>query len=733
MAERFAPFTEAELEFRDPLRGFRWLRRYYSEHADKERESHLHVTPLLRGLRSAMAYSLQQFVESGYVFKWWQMDPSGLSLATDRDEGLGMAVGAFNEITDLVIRSKKPPSDLLLGALVERAAEIEFLGKPHIPRREFRRIEQELGRQESQMMQAAREESLVTSLHAFGRAFLAFLFEQSREGVAKIRDLSEHLPRIPGKDSSTTLFTNPETQKTGESRPTKLPLSGHFSEPILSFELTMNKNLGGRFFAISHIYNAYDEGSGELSTVAKSEPFVTSDGNDVGNVKFAVSASEIANAKTIAIPQLLLMPNWRRVRVLEDTQPQIDSVDIYTSKFKTLGLSSYELDACLSSDALGNVTFNLEKLPVYKRDLLKDGAIIYVRYVEPRQEDKSQWTPLPNLQLAKAKLLAPFSKVERARPQLYPELIAEFADMAQKRIEDSEASEGHSWSRRELLSHLTNFLGDLWLTYRQADAEFSESYPVGFTQTERVLTSRRASCEGANITLLQLARGLLKGEQGLVVVAGYELEYDFGWRFVATSKTAHLQLLYTDASTTRSEALLLDATPLTKKEQGEYWGKFSEARKRMREWQKRIERVRRKLGIKESDEQELTERVHALEERYAKIWNDDQVQPRALIHAFDKTLPGFTICSDSPYLTIAESWSMPLALFLFVRCGATGYDYFSAWSPRDPSPLLAYLSFRPRELSGDEKTWKKKVAVMEKVYEKGHLAASRSYALSTLT
>ncbi len=518
------------------------------------------IHPFIRGIQVTSNVKALDLLKKSPVFQWYQHDKQGILLAAARDADLRNAINSITTIIDSAASISEDAAgtrELFTLALVEKIFETSIVGAPHVPHNFQKKLHQ------PEWKNFALQPLLpFASFFSLWRNWM----EKHKEQI-DIPDLPKresHLPRIQLPSFSINLPFHFEGSSTADSKKSRKQLSDDvYSHPLIDGFRQVGKERSGEMakkkqkmilvhrhrnsrrredsFVVTRKFNSFNAEKGILQNDSKNIPYtIDTSLHPTITITALLGKINLENIPELALPFPVDESSTVRQK---DHHRMLALADIsMTDSDEQLWLGSHDLGKYLVEDNNGNLFLAVQDMPSdLKHQFNKKALKLIVQYAES-PTDQKKW---------QTEFIGPMEPSEYYRLYLYPKEIAAFVHSLQKKKQQQLPG---FQTNEEIFRRLSQFIGNTWLTYDLKDAVVDEKDPIGFQQTERVLARRRASCEGANITLGQLMRYFLEEGEGILYTEGfvvYAREY-------ALVDDFHLKVVYVDRD---KKEHYFDATP----------------------------------------------------------------------------------------------------------------------------------------------------------------------------
>lgn len=599
------------------------------------------VKPLPRGNSVDVTTSLSEVITSGVTFQWWQKDQEGVTNALDKDTDLKNSCSALSEIVE-TLQKENNADPLLSLALLERAAEIDLLIKPHIPASIYKEIvpmednnrekslkkELRLPKEDDDEERDTKTDKKESKLQELSSKLVMFLLSKDTIKTASTSSATRVLQGTDSNGNWQSPFTSLDRYSAGEERKSypgdkRLP-QDTVLELISPFQSSQNS------FAVIQIANVYDNSTGILTAVATKNPAKLSNRSSLDETFISyIPKKDIENATEVALPHAVPAEKKSRADYIYRSFPNaLRNITIFSKKTQKALVQSHELEQFVYQDSLGNFTLNLELMPPELRDKFKNHDLTIATEFTNSYYNRDNFKDDPDL-----KWQGPIKKAEQGS-LLYPEVVQKLLKtLAKKNIVEGEEYNEFT-EKKQLFANLAQFLGNHWLTYSLLDAPHGKDDPIGYSQTDRVLNSRVASCEGANIALGELIRHFLNEDEGIAYVKGFNLNENGRGKSYATPEQLHLKVLFKDAD---NGLYLFDATPFIESSKREITESLKRYKFIKKDWYATLQRVKNGKPLAKT-EQEIVEEAYTAWDRLEDVWNYRTYQDRfpSHINMFDQ-------------------------------------------------------------------------------------------------
>ncbi len=682
-------------------------------------ENPSNFSPLVRGVKRPLFTSAAHLIDRNPVYFWMQMDRDSFEAVARRDKAVKSNLAGIDELVD----SLQNPDDLTpqkeflySSALTERVAELAYLAYPYIPASIHKKIEAHLKRKKNPgrlvwIEEPVEEGGAYQRLQQTGRQRQgegqdSQTKEPGKKQEPKFKGESSN-DKQSGKKSSEPKQRGDDGLDEPKPKRQKVKSDPNYRHPTLDSKQTVGRERraheSGRseqamiqvdpemvrtsfhdVFVMTKIFNHYDPVNGTLE--AKSElhshyPFGSS--FRANSLMTPIGAIDADSFDKIGIPIPVKDVNDKRYKEYSNfgSHFQISEVEVANESGVIL-IAERETRDYIRQDYLGNTYLSLKDMPSAIRDKIGDEKIV----IQSRFSDSYHH----RAPMSSYELIGSMPAEERYRLNLYPEPIAKLITTLLKKKE--EGARGFQ-TNTEIFARIAQFLGNYWLKYDLLDAESSEDDPVGFQQTERVLTSGLASCEGSNITLGQLMRYFIEDDrEGIAYVDGFVIDKNSpnGKKGTATPQSFHLKVLYQDRKGTQH---FFDATPWSPEDHDKFETAGIRYVNAQGEW---IDTMKDVKAVTSDIEQPLSRRAATAHYRLSQAWYLDS-DPLALdIQLYDENLkahmlPGFYTSNELSDVIDAQDMDLDQGKVGLLRKWLPFGKKATPFSPYEARNLIPFL------------------------------------------
>lgn len=594
--------------------GFEALERFAVEYG-KFQKTKVNVHLLLRGKREEVTTSLKEILRCSPLYAWRRHKPEefrqkiGQILTCDTEllERV-MNINDFCQERELV----DEPAFVDL-AILQMAAEIGRLAERYVPEMMISSEEEEEEKKQQSVTRAGERDGIFRSL-----------FQKITDGIAGIKEASKAFLRSLTRPLSPFLQSHYCAGR--DRRGGNNPYEGIWKNRSL-FEV--ENPVRDSFFLATKIFNRYDPKTGDLSVDAQRSPLIYEVSNRANPLAITIplSGREMASGAEVSIPVAFCASSREgqgRTRISDRQHYSIAAVEIRTNKGDLL-LDSPSALPFLERDGLGNVTLTLTSS--LKEELRTRRLVsIHIKYAPSVITEGNWYSQRPDA------FMGPMPQEDWYEE--VPFLPPKIAQIMESKLRQEQ--------RDDVPAFIIGLLRNLWLRYSARDAPPHPSDPRGSTQFHRVLAQQRASCEGANVALMQMLRPLLRDGEGIAFMTGFRL--DGSRRQSVAGRQYHASLLMRGNDENGGTVVqILDATPHSQRFH-KLFRRRSQQRSRMQrafhEPTQQFLAERRKAGIPVIDgSPESRQLLEELHERYDALWEHKRSQTifiENIIERFDE-------------------------------------------------------------------------------------------------
>ncbi len=561
------------------------------------------VTSRGRNERQELTLSLIDLAANSQIFEWWQIAPDEFKEAVTKHPEIAEKLLILNELTAMYTAAEDELTQArLVPAVIQALAELELLGEIHLEQYVSAATQRKIDLKRQPLyrrLPAQLGDSLWYSMVRFGK--------DARRELGELRLLAEDKLNVGAAPA----------HQHGAGRTNPLAIGNETSagserlDPP-SREVVMEATLAGvspdhDVMIVTKIFNQYDPKASKLANTLHAEPKppLNPEFDYEAGPYFTIPipAGSLQAHQTIALPRPIEIKKNARITDLDDSQ----AFELWSAKIQPepntervpANSEPLLMNRWIYIDAAGNLT--LRVTPDLADHLYRTNAELVVQYCARKREHGIRAVEAYRYMNIPTQPSAPGAAATDPRyyPAIFYRLLEQltekhrsieefFSDETKKEIDEGK----RLMFIDRVINRVVGFLGQSWLSYSHYDAPIDRNDPPGLTQPERVLRSRKASCEGSNLAAGELLRPLLKDGQQLLYVEGYKLDQVPDAINVSVPVRAnqnHLALMVIDKE--NAYVSYADATPLAPDIHEARNAYLAERQRIMKDWQQTEKQV----------------------------------------------------------------------------------------------------------------------------------------------